>query len=120
MLVQDVEPGDIVYGPYPYGALLERKKLNHYCFVICVDEDNGMMFVAGGTSSGLDTSPHDHEFQVDQAKDMRALKLRDKTRFDMTECSWVSVSEFLAVSSIKDSNELKCSAFRALKSGGHL
>ena len=113
-----MKEGDIVYGPYPYPAITDRRKMKHYCFVLEVNEER--VLVAAGTSSHLDSCLLEHEFQIEQKRDIEKLHLARETRFDMKEVAWVDLWDFEPVSNIQECPNLYYKLQRALRSAGHI
>jgi len=87
-----MEPGDIVYGPYPV-TTNDRRKMNHYCLVLETKGD-GMIRLALGTSSHIDSSPRDWEVLICAPDEIDELGLRKPTRFDLTENRWLPLFGF--------------------------
>ena len=94
------EAGDIVYGPYPI-TTSDRTRLNHYCLVL--DTKGDKMLVAIGTSSHIDSCPLPTEVLISDPRELRQLRLRKPTRFDIAEHCWVSVLDFVEHSDIRKS-----------------
>ncbi|WP_155735402.1 hypothetical protein [Acidithiobacillus ferrooxidans] len=92
--------------------------MKHYCFVLEVNEER--MLVAAGTSSHLDSCPLEHEFQIEQKRDVEKLHLAKETRFDMKEVAWVDIRDFEPVSNIQECPNLYYKLQRALRSAGHI
>jgi hypothetical protein len=113
-----MKAGDIVYGPYPYQVINDRRKMNHYCFVLEVNEEQ--MLVAAGTSSHIDSCNLECEFLVEEANDLKKLHLSKPTRFNMTETSEVTVSDFETVANIQECQNLMSKLWRALRAAGHI
>ncbi|MBU2793371.1 hypothetical protein HF669_06485 [Acidithiobacillus thiooxidans] len=113
-----MKAGDIVYGPYPYQAITDRRKMNHYCFVLDVNEEQ--MLVAAETSSHIDSCNEEYEFLVEDDSDLKKLHLSKTTRFNMTETSEVKVSDFDVVANIQECQNLMPKLWRALRAAGHI
>ncbi|MBU2772483.1 hypothetical protein HMI48_00715 [Acidithiobacillus ferrooxidans] len=115
-----MKAGDIVYGPYPFGVINDRTKMKHYCFVLEDDKDLKRMRVCPGTSTGLDLYPQKHEFQIGDAKDLAALRLRKPTRFDMGKSEWVDKSYFEWVSNVQECQSIMGRLYRVLAWCNHI
>ncbi len=115
-----MQPGDIVYGPFPAKVIKDAKKQNHYCLVLSVDRESGLFLAAIGTSSHIDSSPLPTELLVSQQEDLRKAKLKKPTRFNITETAWLSADAFLESGNIRFSQNLIYAFFKTCKAAGLL
>lgn len=117
MDLKKMQPGDVVYGPFPT-TITNRMKISHYCLVLSVDEDKGLFLAALGTSSHIDSSPLEYELLIDNSEDLRRAKLKRPTRFNLGKTEWLPSDKFCENSNIRFSPKLVYALFRACKAAG--
>ncbi|PKY11824.1 hypothetical protein B1757_02360 [Acidithiobacillus marinus] len=120
MNIERMDPGDVVYGPFPAKVIKDATKMNHYCLVLSVDRDSGLFLAAIGTSNHIDSSPLPTELLVSRQEDIRKAKLKKPTRFDVSEMAWLSADVFVECGNIRFSQKLIYGFFKSCKAAGLL
>lgn len=113
------QPGEIIYGPYPF-RILDRRKANHYCLVLDYNEEARQYLLTPGTSSGIDKYPRDCELQIDKAAELRCCNLRRATRFDLKTYEWLSLEGFISHSTVEGCSDVLFRLERAMRFAGLL
>ncbi len=118
MNLEWIQPGDLVYGPFPAQIIKNRMKASHYCLVLSVDNKTGLFLAAIGTSGHIDSCSLDHELLIVAPDDLRRAKLRKPTRFDLLQTAWLDAEPFAECGNIRFSSGLIYAFSKAANAAG--